>query len=88
MLSAKAVVNIVLLAIVVPRLIRTSMSTKTVHGSEVRLNYLGAELSIAISIFGVLCVGLAFKFWMLLGGMLVRSLPLHLDVLPITKPQP
>lgn len=71
MLSAKAVVNIVLLTVVVPRAIRSSMSTKTVHGSEVRLNYLGAKFSIVISILGVLCVGLAFKFWMLLGGMSV-----------------
>jgi len=68
MLSAKAVVNFVLLAIIVPRVIRTSMSSKSVHGSEVRLNYLGAEVSIAVSIVGVLCVALSFKFWMLLAG--------------------
>jgi hypothetical protein len=44
------------------------MASKTVHGSEVRLNYLGAEASILISVIGVLCVALAFKFWMLLAG--------------------
>lgn len=44
------------------------MSSKSVHGSEVRLNYLGAEVSIAVSIVGVLCVALSFKFWMLLAG--------------------
>jgi hypothetical protein len=68
MLSAKAIINFVLLAIVVPRVIRTSMSSKSVHGSEVRLNYLGAEISLAVSIVGVLGVALAFKFWMLLAG--------------------
>jgi hypothetical protein len=44
------------------------MASKTVHGSEVRLNYLGAEASIMISVIGVLCVALAFRFWMLLAG--------------------
>jgi hypothetical protein len=74
MLSAKAIVNFGLLAILVPRIIRTSMSSKTVHGSEVRLNYLGAELSIAVSVLGVLCVALSFKFWMLLTGNVIQSL--------------
>lgn len=68
MLSAKAIVNFTLLALVVPRIIKSSMSTKAVHGSEVRLNYLGAEISILVSVIGVLCVALAFKFWMLLAG--------------------
>jgi hypothetical protein len=68
MLSAKAIVNFTLLAIVVPRIIKSSMSTKAVHGSEVRLNYLGAEISILVSVVGVLCVALALKFWMLLAG--------------------
>lgn len=68
MLSAKAIVNFTLLAIVVPRIIKSSMSSKVVHGSEIRLNYLGAQISILISIVGVLCVAVAFKFWMLLAG--------------------
>lgn len=68
MLSAKALVNFTLLAIIVPRIIRTSMSSKTVHGSEVRLNIIGAEVSIAVSVVGVLCVALASRFWMLLAG--------------------
>jgi hypothetical protein len=68
MLSAKALVNITLLAVVVPRIIRSSISTQTVHGSEVRLNYLGAQVSILVSVVGVLCIAFAFKFWMLLGG--------------------
>jgi hypothetical protein len=29
---------------------------------------LGAEVSILVSVVGVLCVALAFKFWMLLAG--------------------
>lgn len=70
MLSAKAIVNFTLLAIVVPRIIRNSMSSRTVHGSEVLLNILGAEISIGISVVGVLCVALASKFWMLLAGKL------------------
>lgn len=68
MLSTKALVNFTLLAIIVPRIIRASMSTKTVHGSEIRLNYLGAEISILVSIVGVLCIAVASKFWMLLTG--------------------
>jgi hypothetical protein len=80
MLSAKALVNITLLTVVVPRIIRTSMSSKTVHGSEVRLNYLGAEASIAISVIGVLCVALAFRFWMLLAALIVYALGSALPV--------
>lgn len=74
MLSAKALVNFTLLAVVVPRIIRASMSSKAIHGSEVRLNILGAEASIIISVIGVLCIALAFKFWMLLAGKLSRSI--------------
>lgn len=71
MLSAKALVNFTLLAIVVPRMIHTSMSSKTAaHDSEVRFNIWGAEFSIAVSVIGVLCVAMAFKFWMLLTGKL------------------
>ncbi|KAF2703879.1 hypothetical protein K504DRAFT_507402 [Pleomassaria siparia CBS 279.74] len=80
MLSAKALVNIVLLTIVVPRIIRSSLSSKTVHGSEVRLNYLGAEASIAVSVIGVLCVALAFKFWMLLGALVIYAMGSALPV--------
>ncbi|KAF2791103.1 hypothetical protein K505DRAFT_364116 [Melanomma pulvis-pyrius CBS 109.77] len=80
MLSAKALVNIVLLTVVVPRVIRASMSSKTVHGSEIRLNYLGAEASIAVSVVGVLCVALAFKFWMLLGALMIYALGSALPV--------
>jgi hypothetical protein len=61
MLSAKASVNLVLLAIVVPRIIRSSMSSKVAHGSEVRLNILGTQASIIVSVIGVLCVTLAFR---------------------------
>jgi hypothetical protein len=68
MLSAKAIVNFMLLAVIVPRIIKSSMSSKAVQGSEARLNYLGAEISILVSVVGVLCVALAFKFWMLLAG--------------------
>lgn len=72
MLSAKAIVNFTLLAIIVPRVIKSSMSSKAVHGSEIRLNYLGAQASILISVVGVLCVAVAFKFWMLLAGKSCR----------------
>jgi hypothetical protein len=68
MLSAKALVNFTLLAIVIPRIIRASVSSETVHGSEIRLNVLGAEISILVSVVGVLCVALASKFWMMLAG--------------------
>ena len=68
MLSAKALVNFALLTIIVPRIIRASMSSKIVHGSEIHLNILGAEISILASVLGVLCVALAFKFWMMLAG--------------------
>lgn len=80
MLSAKALVNFTLLAIVVPRFIRASMSSKAVHGSEVRLNILGAELSIIVSVVGVLCVALAFKFWMLLAALIIYALGSALPV--------
>lgn len=68
MLSTKALVNFTLLAIVVPHVIRASMSSTKGQTSEVRLNIIGAEASIIISVIGVLCIALAFKFWMMLGG--------------------
>ena len=80
MLSAKAIVNFTLLAIIVPRIIRKSMSSRAVHGSEVQLNFLGAEASILISVVGVLCVALAFKFWMLLAALMVYALGSALPV--------
>ncbi|KAF2819922.1 hypothetical protein CC86DRAFT_334107 [Ophiobolus disseminans] len=80
MLSAKAIVNFTLLAIVVPRIIKASMFSKTVHGSEVRLNYLGAEVSILVSVVGVLCVALAFEFWMLLAALMIYALGSALPV--------
>ncbi|KAJ8112614.1 hypothetical protein OPT61_g5057 [Boeremia exigua] len=80
MLSAKAIVNFTLLAIIVPRLIRRSMSSRAVHGSELRLNYLGAEVSIVVSIIGVLCVALAIRFWMLLAALMIYALGSALPV--------
>ena len=77
MLSAKAIVNFTLLAIIVPRIIRTSMTSKPVSGSDVRLNYSGAQISILVSVVGVLCVALAFEFWMLLAGNIETRLPEH-----------
>jgi hypothetical protein len=66
MLSAKAIVNFTLLAIVVPKIIKSS--TNAVYRSEVRVFYIGAEISILVSVVGVLFVALALKFWMLLAG--------------------
>ncbi len=83
LLSAKALVNFTLLAIIVPRIIRHASTTTSsplaapvVHRAppppssekEIRINIMGAEISILISVFGVLCIALAFKFWMLLAG--------------------
>jgi hypothetical protein len=64
LLSAKALVNLTLLAVVVPRIIRSSISAKAVKGDDVRLNVLGAKLSIAVSVVGVLCIAFAARFWM------------------------
>jgi hypothetical protein len=71
MLSAKAIVNIALLVVVVPRLL--ALQPKGVHGSGVQDNYVFAILSILVSVVGVLCVAMAFKFWMLLGGEKILS---------------
>jgi hypothetical protein len=80
MLSAKAIVNFTLLAVIVPRIIKSSMTSEAVHGSEIRLNYLGAEISLLISVVGVLCVALAFKFWMLLAGKQNCTLPSRANI--------
>jgi hypothetical protein len=66
MLSAKAIVNIALLVVIVPRLL--ALQPPGVHGTGVQDNYVFAGVSILISVVGVLCVALAFRFWMLLGG--------------------
>tara|TARA_R110002003_G_scaffold1184_7_gene22624 strand:- start:1635 stop:2492 length:858 start_codon:yes stop_codon:yes gene_type:complete len=80
MLSAKAIVNFTLLALVVPRIVNASMSSKAVHGSEDRLNYIGAQTSILVSVVGVLGVALAFKFWMLLAALMIYALGSALPV--------
>lgn len=80
MLSAKAIVNFTLLAIIVPRIIRKSMLTTAAHGSEVRLNVIGAEASILVSVVGVLGVALALKFWMLLLALMIYALGSALPV--------
>ncbi|PVH92922.1 hypothetical protein DM02DRAFT_259293 [Periconia macrospinosa] len=95
MLSAKAIVNFTLLAIIVPRVIRRSMAASKPHhhnrasspspsssstSSEIRINYLGAQASIIISIIGVFLVALAFKFWMLLTALIIYALGSALPV--------
>ncbi|KAF2653954.1 hypothetical protein K491DRAFT_694262 [Lophiostoma macrostomum CBS 122681] len=80
MLSAKALVNFTLLTLIVPRIIRSSLSSKTVHGSETRLNYLGAQTSILISVVGVLGVALAARFWMLMAALVGYALGSALPV--------
>ncbi|KAH7127039.1 major facilitator superfamily domain-containing protein [Dendryphion nanum] len=80
MLSAKAIVNFTLLTVIVPRIIRASMSSKSIHGSEVRSNYICAQISIAISVIGVLAVGTAFHFWMLLVALVLYALGSALPV--------
>ncbi|KAF2275877.1 uncharacterized protein EI97DRAFT_399400 [Westerdykella ornata] len=80
LLSAKALINILLLTVIVPLLIQRTASSQTLQNkdavseTEIRMNYLAAEASIAISVIGVLCVGLAFRFWMLLGALLTYAL--------------
>lgn len=80
MLSAKAIVNFTLLVIVVPRFIHKSMTAAAVRGSEIRLNKLGAEVSILISVTGVLGVALAFRLWMLLAALMIYALGSALPV--------
>ncbi|KAF7672286.1 hypothetical protein GT037_009796 [Alternaria burnsii] len=80
LLSAKALVNLTLLAVVVPRIIRKSMSSRVVQGSDVRLNILGADVSIAVSVVGVLCIALAGRFWMLFTALIIYALGSALPV--------
>lgn len=56
------------------------MASATVHGSEIKLNFFGAEASIIISVIGVLCVAVAFKFWMLLAALMIYALGSALPV--------
>ncbi|KAF2205952.1 hypothetical protein GQ43DRAFT_490226 [Delitschia confertaspora ATCC 74209] len=80
LLSTKALVNVTLLTVIVPRIIKASSTSKTVHNSEVRLNFLGAEGSIAVSILGVLCVAMSSKFWMLIMSLIIYALGSALPV--------
>jgi hypothetical protein len=69
MLSAKAIVNFTLLVVIVPRLSSwCRFSSKRVHGAGVWDSFVLARVSIFVSVLGVLCVALAARFWMLLGG--------------------
>jgi hypothetical protein len=69
MLSAKAIVNFTLLVLIVPRLsIWCRPHSKRMHGAGVWDSFVLARASIFVSVLGVLCVALAARFWMLLGG--------------------
>ncbi|KAL1646117.1 hypothetical protein SLS58_003537 [Diplodia intermedia] len=57
LLSIKAAVNITLLALVIPMTMRTLL--KRMPGKEVRLNYSGAQISLAVSILGALSIAAA-----------------------------
>ncbi|KAF2022076.1 hypothetical protein BU24DRAFT_417727 [Aaosphaeria arxii CBS 175.79] len=80
MLSTKALVNVVLLTVIIPRIVRSSLPSKSIQGSEVRFNYLCAEASIAISVVGVLFVAFAAEIWLLLTALVMYAMGSALPV--------
>ncbi|KAL1615132.1 hypothetical protein SLS54_009214 [Diplodia seriata] len=66
LLSIKAAVNITLLALVIPMTMRTLL--KRMPGKEVRLNYSGAQISLAVSILGALSIAAAGTVGLLMCG--------------------
>lgn len=71
LLSAKAAVNITLLALVIPTTMRVLL--KRMPRREVRLNYRGAQTSLAVSILGALSISAAGTVGALTCGKFLRS---------------
>ncbi|KAL0263546.1 hypothetical protein SLS55_002527 [Diplodia seriata] len=83
LLSIKAAVNITLLALVIPMTMRTLL--KRMPGKEVRLNYSGAQISLAVSILGALSIAAAGTVGLL---MCVESAPITATAFPSSSPSP
>ncbi len=64
--SVKATVNISLLTIIIPNALKIWLRRNP--GSDVEANFFGAALSLLLSCFGVLCVAIAPKVWILIVG--------------------
>lgn len=86
LLSVKAAVNITLLALVIPTTMRVLL--KRMPGREVRLNYRGAQASLAVSILGALSISAAGTVGALMCGKSTfrrRLLPVFLSWLCRTE---
>ncbi|GME44491.1 MFS transporter [Neofusicoccum parvum] len=78
LLSVKAAVNITLLALVIPTTMRVLL--KRMPGREVRLNYRGAQASLAVSILGALSIAAAGTVGVLMCALIVYALGSALPV--------
>ncbi|KAH7049382.1 hypothetical protein B0J12DRAFT_740865 [Macrophomina phaseolina] len=78
LLSAKAAVNITLLALVIPTTMRVLL--KRMPRREVRLNYRGAQTSLAVSILGALSISAAGTVGALTCALIVYALGSALPV--------
>ena len=63
LLSVKAAVNIVLLTIIVPNLIKSLLRRSDLSG--VAINLYGAKISLLVSVFGAILVATSMNIWML-----------------------
>jgi hypothetical protein len=83
LLSAKAVVNFTLLALVIPRLLHRQHVTNP-KGSADTLNHRCALLCLAVSVIGAAAIGLAAEVWLLFPGMLIYALGSALPVFTLS----
>jgi hypothetical protein len=66
LLSAKAVVNVLLLTVIVPTSVRLAISKLGLTAQQININ--AAQISIAISIMGAICIGISLNIAFLVAG--------------------
>ncbi|RYP52442.1 hypothetical protein DL768_002408 [Monosporascus sp. mg162] len=87
LLSAKAVVNFLLLTLVIPKILQSTQTTAALRSQpEVsdRVNVRYARICLAVSVFGALAIALAGTIWLLFPSLLLYALGSALPVFTLS----
>ncbi len=87
LLSAKAVVNFILLAVVIPRALRHRRSAEGGAASGDRENMKYAHVCLVVSVIGALAIAGAATVWLLFPALLIYALGSALPVFHSLAPQ-
>ncbi|KAF4498040.1 Zeaxanthin epoxidase, chloroplastic [Fusarium agapanthi] len=86
LLSGKAIVNFTLLAIVIPKILRSAHQIRHEDASEVadKSNIRNAQYCLVASVFGALGIAIASEIWMLIPSMFVYALGSALPIFTLS----